>query len=571
MASVIFSLVIPIYRPNKKHFVECLNSIIKQKISTDKTELVLVHDLDGENLNQFLVEATFAYPNLKIIESKRHLGISDATNLGVSNATGAYIVLVDQDDVMTEQCLETLEQFLFEKEMLPDLIYSDYEITTENLEKILDVRTPDFSPIRFTNLMYAAHLKVIRREFWHQIGAFDSAFDGAQDHEFFLRAMEITTPIHIPEILYSWRASPTSSQSNGAAKPLAPIRTRTAIENYLNRNRRQYRIERVYEHPTLYRVDYLGNSSEKLSIIIPTKFEEIDGEIALSRLLDSIKNSSVDDNVEIVCVINSISDAREQIAKTNSYFKINWVELHQDEFNFSRAINHGVRKALHDRILILNDDMEFIKFDWFRTLIGFLQQDRIGIVGAKLLYPDGSVQHAGIGIRDDGHCYHILHKKIDVIGHLGEGLVNHEVDAVTGAFMGFRRDTWESIGGFPEQFPGNYNDVGFCLNSWNLGKSVVQVNSIQLIHHESLSRIPDRTEKELNDFLLYLEKFPKVGTFTLTPEHNFVTSTLSYSNLLQDPKLLGWSLSALRLKVIVSIKHRGLTGALENFFGKKHG
>jgi glycosyltransferase involved in cell wall biosynthesis len=135
---------------------------MKQKISTDKTELVLVHDLDGENLNQFLVEVTFAYPNLKIIESKRHLGISDATNLGVSNATGAYIVLVDQDDVMTEQCLETLEQFLFEKEMLPDLIYSDYEITTENLEKILDVRTPDFSPVRFTNLMYAAHLKVIR-------------------------------------------------------------------------------------------------------------------------------------------------------------------------------------------------------------------------------------------------------------------------------------------------------------------------------------------------------------------------------------------------------------------------
>lgn len=571
MSRVIFSIVIPIYRPDKLHLAECLNSIRNQNISHDKTELVLVHDLDGERLSQFLLEATLEYPNVKIIESDIHLGISNATNLGVSNATGTYVVLVDQDDLITEDCLEKLEHFLSRRDILPDLIYSDYEITTENGVKILDIRTPDFSPIRLTSLMYAAHLKVVKREFWNLIGSFNSAFDGSQDHEFFLRAIEQTTPIHIPEMLYSWRASPTSSQSNPAAKPLAPIHTRMAIENYLERNRRQYKMERVNEHPALYCVDYLGKLSTELSIIIPTKFEEIDGEIALCKLLESISKSSMSENVEIICVIDSKIDSRNHIAQVNTNLKINWLELHQDEFNFSKAINFGVRNSKNEFILILNDDMEFIKHDWFRTLIGFLEQDGTGIVGAKLFYPDGRIQHAGIGIRDDGHCYHILHKKIHEIGHLGEGVINHEVDAVTGAFMGFTRDTWNSIGGFPEQFPGNYNDVGFCLKSWNIGKSVIQVNSIQLIHHESLSRIPNRTEMELSNFHSYLEEFPKVGIYTLTPEYTFSNSSSHYSDYLQVPKLADWSTSRLMFRVKDSIKHRGLFGAVKNFLGNRHG
>jgi glycosyltransferase involved in cell wall biosynthesis len=566
MNSLHFSLIVPIYRPKKIHLEQCIDSILQQDFSSEGYEIIFIQDFDGENHAEMLNEATKGHSKVKVIESKKHLGISNATNLGVSHARGEYVVLIDQDDLISFDALKTLHESIYKEKVLPKVIHSDYCLIEANGDFITDVSTPDFSPERMSGLMYAAHLKVIERKFWNHLGGYSKDFDGAQDHEFFLRAFQKTYPLHIPRVLYSWRASETSSQSNQKAKPHAPIRTKLAIERHLFSLGLEFLIKKVNAHPVLYRTDIISREKRGLSIIIPTRFEKVRGEIALVHLLKSIERSSGNELMEIVCVINSREDATKSISQISTSLNLKWVECKQTQFNFSKAVNFGVENSSYENILILNDDTEFIKFDWLYTLNGYLENKRVGVVGAKLLYPSGEVQHAGIGITQEGHCYHILHKTINKIGSLGEGLINHEVDAVTGAFMGLTRKTWVKLGGLPVQFPGNYNDVALCLKAWNSEMSVVQVNSIELIHHESLSRIPERTDKEISDFLQFLKNNPKKGTFTLTPEFD---PPLRSDHQLKNPAGKDLLEKAKRWisRFIKSVRYRGILGAIKNFMG----
>jgi len=568
MSSLTFSVIVPIFNPNKKHLQECLNSIINQDLESDHFEIVLIHDYDGLPFENILSTDINELNNVKIIQSDSHLGISGATNLGASLAEGKYLVLVDQDDLIELNALTEILDFITSQVDAPDLMYSDYRLISENGKKLEVVRTPDHSPIRLLALMYAAHLKVISYRLWGELGGFKEEFDGAQDHDFFLRATSLTIPRHIPKVIYSWRASPTSSQSNSKAKPLAGQRSFDCINSNLGSTQLDHRIAIANWFPRLYLTDLISVKQQKLSIIIPSAFAEIDGEIALIKLLESIARTADLDYIEINVVYDSNRGLQQKSNAIYSRFSINWIDFHQDEFNFSKAVNYGVERANFEHLLILNDDTVFLTEPWTHILHGFLDHRDVGIVGAKLQYPNGDVQHAGIGILENGHCYHILHGTRNEIGHLGEGVINHEVDAVTGAFMGITKENWNSFGGLPENFPGNYNDVALCLKSWHKGKSVLQINSIVLTHYESLSRVPDRTDKEISDFKNFVRDFPKVGVYTLTSEEP--QSNLPKNQLQLDQEFTPIeSIKILGSKIYTSVRYRGFIKATLNFLTKR--
>jgi hypothetical protein len=199
--------------------------------------------------------------------------------------------------------------------------------------------------------------------------------------------------IRVPKVMYSWRASEKSSQSNPNAKPLAPIKSRMSVETHLESQKYSYRLKLVNPHPALYQVDILSNRSPSISIVIPTAFAEVNGKISLEILLNSIEKTTLKREIEIVCVVDPKFESTIERLKTK--LVINWVRCHQEEFNYSKAVNAGVNFSSNEHILILNDDMEFISGDWADILNGYLEYPNTGIVGAKLLFQDGEIQHAG--------------------------------------------------------------------------------------------------------------------------------------------------------------------------------
>jgi GT2 family glycosyltransferase len=546
--------------------MDSLRSVIDQTYSFDKAELILIIEKSDEEIRSSLTEAVDLHPNTKILVADIHMGYSNAINLAASLAIGRYLVILDQENLLAPEALENLSEFIERCENPPEFLYSDYRIVSQDGIQIDEIKTPDSSPIRFMNLMYATYPIFIKREFWNHLSGFNTHFDRAQKYEFFLRAIRKTQFVHVPGFLYSCRLIKASPFENDSINLLDVVRSKMALEANLESVNTRYKISNVANSSTMHRIDFLPNEKIPLSIIIPTEFVRIGKDIVLNKLLRSIKDTAKDRDFEIVCVIDFAKESTKLKSFIDPEFIVNWVNFTQVDFNFSKAVNFGIENSSNSNILVLNDDMQFLTDDWFEILTGFLEQPDIGIVGAKLFYPDRRVQHAGIGVSDSGHCFHILNNTMGTTGDLGEGLINHEVDAVTGAFMGFRRETWKQIDGFPEMFPGNYNDVAFCLKSWNLGMSVIQVNSIELIHYESLSRESRRSEKEISVFLDFLRQNPKTGNFTLTQEN--------LNSNLDSPKSRDF-LNLCRVlfqidhrqKVMNSIKFRGPMGALKNYWG----
>jgi GT2 family glycosyltransferase len=292
------------------------------------------------------------------------------------------------------------------------------------------------------------------------------------------------------------------------------------------------------------------------SIVIPTNFSKLySGEVAVMRCVQSLlaTYNNKQNAQELIIVVNKIANYPSEIRNLNELCPgIKWVETGVGPFNFSASINMGVKLAEKRNVLILNDDTEFITKNWTEQVGVVLNLPNVGVVGAKLYYPDMSYQHVGIGVDSNGHCYHPLVNGRNAVGAFGEGLIDHEVDAVTGAFLATTKDVWSAVGGFSEEFPGNYNDVVFCLSSWKIGKSVIQMNTVELIHHESISRIPDRSDLEIEKFNKIFQYLSDLRGHTLTPE-----------NLLHTPAesapIQQLSLSKLR----ASISHRGLIGFMK--------
>ncbi len=497
------SIVVPMYNTPKEFFIELISSVKNQTYSN--WELCLA---DGSSSKQeYIDEAIGNDARIKYSLLEKNSGISINTNEALKLATGDYIGLLDHDDLLSEFALFEVVQAINSNEKV-DFIYSDEDKINLNGKDRYDPHfKPDFSPDLLRSYNYICHFSVFKKELMQKLEGFRSDYDGAQDYDIILRATENSNLIvHIPKILYHWRVHPNSTACTSNAKLYAYESGKKAIEDHLKRLNINGSVEHEFSLG-LYRVRYAIIGNPKISIIIANKDEKD----SLKKCINSILKSTYK-NYEIIIVENN--------SKNDSTFKyyeslkkqknIKVIRYEISEFNYSKINNFGVKNSTGEYILLLNNDIEVITPTWLEEMLSICQREDVGIVGSKLLYPDNTVQHAGVVVGMGGIAGHI-NKLIptDDIGYYARASIINNYSAVTAACLLVKRKLFNEVKGLDEEFKVAFNDVDFCMKIRSINKLVVYTPYAQLYHYESKSRGYEDTEEKQLRFKSEADLFEK--------------------------------------------------------------
>jgi O-antigen biosynthesis protein len=500
----LISIVMPVYKTSLALLRCAIASVIDQSYS--KWELCICDDGSGDQkLRKVLLDYAQLDNRIKLTFLDENIGISGASNKAIDIATGEFIAFLDHDDTLTIDALDEVSSLISENGNV-DVVYSDQDKIDESGSVFESFYKPDWSPDYFRRVMYVGHLLVVRARLVREVGGFSPSFNRVQDYEFLLRISEGTSRIaHIPKILYHWRAIEGSIAATPNAKGEIESLQCEAVREHLERVglKREVLSHPLYAHRAVIRP--LKNSySSKVSIIIPSKNHPEH----IGRCLQSIFNRTTYQNFEVVVVDNGTTDSEALRILRNHPVTV----LPYDEpFNYSRANNLGVECATGDVLILLNNDTEVITPDWIEVLLANLDQDDVGAVGPMLVYPNMTVQHAGIVLGPRGTADHVMRGfPWQVDGYAGSLSCVREVSGVTGACLMTRRDTYTEIRGLVEYFGTHYQDVDFCLRVRAKGKRILHVPDVQLIHYEGASRgseydlldrllLQDTWVRELND------------------------------------------------------------------------
>ena len=425
--------------------------------------------------------------------------ISKATNDALNMAKGEYIGLVDNDDVLAKNALYEIIKVLNDNKKL-DFIYSDEDKINTDGRRCCPHFKPDFSPDTLLSLNYICHFSVLRTDLVKKIGGFTVGLEGAQDHDLFLRVTEKTDKIfHITKILYHWRMIDGSTSLNIENKDYANDKGKIAIENALKRRHIKGYVEKDLKS-TYYRVYYDTKEEPLTSIIIPTK----DYSETLETCLKSIYEKTTYKNYEVI-VVNNNSVESKTFDLFNKYknrynnFKVLDANI---EFNYSIINNMAVKKAQGEYIVLLNNDTEIISSEWLTVMVGYAKQPHIGAVGPKLLYPDSSIQHAGVILGLGGVASHAyIGTTRDEIGMYGRLRVPYNYSAVTAACLVVSKEKFLSVGGLDENLKVAYNDIDFNIKLLEQGYYNICIPFIELYHYESKSRGLDTTVEKYERFM----------------------------------------------------------------------
>ena len=374
-----------------------------------------------------------------------------------------------------------------------DVIYSDEDKLDMRGERCDVFFKPDWSPEHFLSCMYTCHLMVVRRTLLNGIGGFRTGYEGAQDYDLLLRLMERTARIdHIPRVLYHWRKLPQSTASAGQTKPWALDAGRLAVEDYVKRNgidadvvpgARAGVIPRAPAHPrSAARVHHHPNGRPA------PRHRRHSQWTSLANAISSVVRKTAYDAYEFIIVADDagVAPTTAQALEGTRHSVLRFTRL--GLFNFSAKINAGAAAAAGEHLLLFNDDLEAISPDWMSAMLEYSQDPAIGAVGAKLLYPDGRLQHIGMVLGVAGLAAHAFHQHPGVsAGYAGSAIMARNYSAVTAACMMTRRKAFDEVGGFDERFPTDFNDVDYCLRLRRAGYRVVFTPWAQLYHHESAS------------------------------------------------------------------------------------
>jgi GT2 family glycosyltransferase len=483
------SVILPVYNVPEKYLRKCLDSVCRQ-IYPD-WELCIVDDASpGGHIQKVLDEYARREPRIKVRYSAANGGIAAASNAALEMATGSYIALLDHDDELTEHALFRMAEVIVGDPSV-DMIYSDEDKLTEAGERTDPFFKPDWSPEYFLSCMYTCHLGVYRTSQIRQIGGWRSEFNSAQDYDLVLRLLAQNPKIHhVPDVLYHWRVHPASTASGAAAKPQAHERARAAIQQFVVRRGRRALVE---DGPAtgFHSVRYEIVAQPRVSIIIPTACQQ-NGMV--ERCVRSICTRSTFRNLEVIVLDrgNMPAELETELVRLGARRV-----MYDFPFNWSTVNNHGASAATGDFLVFLNDDVEVISNDWIEHMLGYAQWPEIGAVGAKLLFPDGKLQHTGVVFPGANPAHPFYGRDGDHPGHFFSNRVHRNWLAVTGACMMTRADVFRSIGMFDARFPLNYNDVEYCLRLADHGLRVVYVPHAQLYHFESQTRNATITPQEL--------------------------------------------------------------------------
>ena len=497
------SIVVPMYNTEKLFFKELIDSLKNQTYKDWELCLADGSEVPNELLKDYMDDGRIKYSFLN-----SNLGISENTNAAIKMATGDYIGFLDHDDILSQDALFEVVRAINENKNA-DFIYSDEDKIDENNERFEPYFKPDFSPETLECNNYITHFVVVKKDLLNEVGCLDSAFNGAQDFDFVLRATsKAKNVVHISKILYHWRVHRQSTAEVADAKPYAFEAGIKVVEKYLERTGKEGTVENGQDVPGIYKINYKVIGNPKVSILIPNK----DNSKLLKDAINSIIENTTYNNYEIVVIENGSTEK-----ETLKYYdelkdkpKVKIIRIDENgEFNYSRLINLGVKNVDGDFVLQLNNDTKILTKNWLEMMIGYSQQKEIGAVGGRLYYEDKTIQHAGIIVGLSGIAGNMLvNLPYGEKAYFGREAATRNVAAVTGACLLCRRELYEEVGYMDEeQFKVAFNDVDFCLKLLEKGYRNVYIPYVELYHYESKTRGYEYSKEKEERFNREAENF----------------------------------------------------------------
>ncbi len=485
----LISIVMPVYNPDLVYLSAAINSVRAQIYQN--WELCIADDASTDVLvAQTLNEHAAADSRIKLTFRERNGHIAACSNSALQLANGDWVALLDQDDLLPEHALAVVAATIRDHPKA-GLIYSDEDKIDPSGARCSPFFKPDWNPELLLGQNYISHLGAYRRALLLEIGGFREGYEGSQDHDLALRCIEKLQPAqirHIPRVLYHWRMIEGSAAAISGAKPYAQKAARRAIADHLQRENIPGTVVPCPENPYWYRVIYhLPSPAPLVSVIIPTR----DQVALLQRCLTSLRENTDYTPIEIVIVDNGSREPETHaLLRDLSQNPSVQILTGSGEFNFSRLINYGARAARGEILALLNNDIETEKTGWLREMVSHAIRPEVGAVGARLWYPDGRLQHAGVVLGLHGLASHAFQRfppqPISPINRTFA--LSQNYSAVTAACMVLRKAIFDDLGGFDENLPNNFNDVDFCLRLRERGWQIIWTPYADLIHHESASR-----------------------------------------------------------------------------------
>lgn len=524
-----FSVVVPLYHTPAKFLKDLVRSMMYQSYAN--WELCLVNaSPEDVHLTSLLENWAMRDKRIRVIRLEKNLGIAQNTNAGIAASTGEFIAFLDHDDFLEPDALFCYVDAL-NKDKTIDVFYSDEDKTDEYAAHYF---YPHFKSDFNIDLLHAnnymCHFLAVRKSLVDTVGGLNEKFDGAQDYDFVLRLTENTKKIyHCPRILYHWRCSNQSTAASQGNKMYAIHAGKAALNAHYKRIGWNARAQEGAVDGW-YQTKFTLKEEPLVSILIPNKDHTDDLDVCLNSFFERADYK----NYEFIIIENNSVLPEtfayyEKIEKEHDNVKVVYWEA---GFNYSAINNFGFKFAKGDYIMLLNNDVELITPDIFQSMLGFCMRPEVGIVGAKLLYNDHTVQHAGVLVGAGGLADHVfkgIHE--DDPGYMGRAISSQDVSAVTAACLLVKRSVYEEVGGLEEEFQVAFNDVDFCLKVRKAGYLIVYDADVKLFHYESKSRgMEDTTERFIrfgNEMMLLNSKWDILSTF-VDPYYNPNLSYLEY-------------------------------------------
>lgn len=547
------SIIVPVYNAPTRYLDELLASFRSQRC--EGVELIFSDDGSSDAGTARWLLAHRNICGVKVALSDHNGGIAVATNKGLELADGEWVTFLDHDDVIAPHGLQVIFKAIQERRGL--FFYTDELVVNDKLRTTGIMLKPAFDPVLLTGMNYINHFSIFRRDRLKAIGALRQGYDGSQDYDLLLRYLKDVPEqevVHIPYPAYLWRR--TGSTYSRTFLDRATKNARKALVDRFASDGIAVRVAGAVTE-TLHRVifDRVG-SLPRVSIIIPSK----DAYPLIDRILRDVFERTDYPNFEVIVIDNGSTDSRV-LGLYDSYRHRhqNFIAcVEPEDFNFSRSVNKGIALATGDHFLILNNDIEVIQSDWLKEMVSCLAYERTGIVGAKLLYPNNRIQHAGVIVGFGGLAGHwYLNKPHDFGGPMNRLHVRNSMSCVTGAVMLISGECARDVGVWDEEhFKVAYNDVDYCLRARREGFRVVWTPFASLYHHESATRgaeVGSTKRRRFEAEKRHLQTIHSTSSFTDPILHPAYSRDRSNPKL-QSPAITGKEHAALRSLFLSSAK-----------------
>ncbi|MEY8392254.1 glycosyltransferase family 2 protein [Lachnospiraceae bacterium 45-W7] len=508
------SIVVPCYQTPEEYLIAMLDSVRQQSYS--RWQLCLADATPSDEVEELVKAYCRQHREERVVYERleKNLGIAQNTNAGIGMAQGEWIGFLDHDDLLAPEALYEIV-LLINREPENEAIYSDedqVEDTRHGLKHGSPHFKPDFSPDLLRSNNYITHFFCVKRSILEQTGGFRAEFNGAQDYDLILRCTQKARKVgHVPKVLYHWRVHGNSTADNPLSKPYAYEAGRHALEQHLARIGQPGQVSQL-PHFGYYRVKYPVAGNPLVSILIPNK----DQPDTLRRCIQSLECSTWK-NFEVIIVENNsqepaIFEYYQKLCGNKGQGKVYGtgtlrggqsvkVVVWEGGFNYSAINNFGAGYAEGEYFVLLNNDIEIITPDWLEEMLGNCQRPEVGIVGARLYYPDNTVQHAGIVVGIDGIAANMFPGlRRGQEGYYHKAAIQLNYSAVTAACLMVSREIYQKVHGLEERLAVAFNDLDFCLRVGREGYLVVYDPFVEAYHYESKSRGREDTREKIRRF-----------------------------------------------------------------------